>query len=160
MSIGSGCKVHLDGNELPEGRLVASLSKHVAAVIDGVINDTYDCSREGTRCVYGYYILKREPHIPNPPPVKKNEFTMTPKRKVEALAEKLGAQVSGESYAVTVDAPDGYQWADSGVHGMFCDSWKDALDRMGWGLEMCDKDSCCLWDDEAGKCENDERSNG
>jgi len=25
------------------------------AVIDGVINDTYDCSREGTRCVYGYW---------------------------------------------------------------------------------------------------------
>jgi hypothetical protein len=24
-------------------------------VIDGVIHDTHDCSRNGTRCVYGYY---------------------------------------------------------------------------------------------------------
>jgi hypothetical protein len=23
--------------------------------VDGIINDTYDCSREGTRCVYGYF---------------------------------------------------------------------------------------------------------
>ena len=56
MSIGSGCKVHLKSEELPSGTLIASLSKHLCCVIDGVINDTYDCSREGTRCVYGYYI--------------------------------------------------------------------------------------------------------
>ena len=157
MSIGSGCKVHLDGNELPKGRLVANVSKHSVAVIDGVINDTYDCSREGTRCVYGYYILRRDPYVPNPPPVKKNSYTMTPKRRVEELAKKMGATVSGESYSVTVDAPDGCHWADSGVHGMVCDSWKDALERMNWGLEKCDKDTCCLWDDGAGRCENDER---
>ena len=56
MTIGSGCKVHLDENELPKGRLLVSVSRHLTAVIDGVINDTYDCSREGNRCVYGYYI--------------------------------------------------------------------------------------------------------
>lgn len=55
MQIGSGCKVHLRSNELPKGRLVVSVSKHCTAVIDGVIHDTYDCSREGTRCVYGYW---------------------------------------------------------------------------------------------------------
>ncbi len=58
MSIGSGCKVHLRADELPKGRLVCSLSKHETAVIDGVINDTYDPSRGGTRCVYGYHIFK------------------------------------------------------------------------------------------------------
>lgn len=57
MQIGSGCKVHLKKEELPKGKLVAVVSKHFVAVIDGVIHDTYDCSREGTRCVYGYYIL-------------------------------------------------------------------------------------------------------
>jgi len=31
------------------------LSRHLTTVIDGVIYDTYDPSREGTRCVYGYY---------------------------------------------------------------------------------------------------------
>lgn len=55
MTIGSGCKVHLRAEELPAGRLIVRASKHLVAVIDGVINDTYDPSREGTRCVYGYY---------------------------------------------------------------------------------------------------------
>ena len=55
MGIGTGCKVHLKNDELPTGRIIVRLSKHVCAVIDGIINDTYDCSREGTRCVYGYY---------------------------------------------------------------------------------------------------------
>jgi len=56
MAIGSGCKVHLKAEELPKGRLITRLSKHLCAVIDGVINDTYDTSRDETRCVYGYYL--------------------------------------------------------------------------------------------------------
>ena len=55
MLIGSGCKVHLRDGELPKGRLVVSVSKHYTSVIDGVINDIHDCSREETRCVYGYW---------------------------------------------------------------------------------------------------------
>ena len=55
MFIGSGCKVHLRADELPSGRIVTVLSNHYCAVIDGVINDTYDCSRDGSRCVYGYW---------------------------------------------------------------------------------------------------------
>ena len=56
MFVGQGCKVHLRADELPKGRIIVGLSKHSAAVIDGVLHDTYDCSREGTRCVYGYFI--------------------------------------------------------------------------------------------------------
>lgn len=56
MQIGSGCKVHLRSGELPKGRIIVVLSSHYAAVIDGVLHDTYDCSRDGTRCVYGYWI--------------------------------------------------------------------------------------------------------
>jgi hypothetical protein len=55
MLIGQGCKVHLAAGELPAGRLVVMVSKHATAVIDNVIHDTHDPSREGTRCVYGYY---------------------------------------------------------------------------------------------------------
>lgn len=55
MGIGTGCKVHLRDGELPDGRLVVAVSRHVVAVIDGVIHDTFDCSRSGTRCVYGYW---------------------------------------------------------------------------------------------------------
>jgi hypothetical protein len=55
MSIGSGCKVHVREGELPGGRLILNLSRHFAAVIDGVVHDTHDPSRGGTRCVYGYW---------------------------------------------------------------------------------------------------------
>jgi hypothetical protein len=55
MEIGSGCKVHLRADELPPGRLIASVSGHLTAVIDGVIHDTHDPSRGGKRCVYGYW---------------------------------------------------------------------------------------------------------
>src|ERR1700693_3060193 len=58
MQIGSGCTVHLRADELPSGRLVVSVSKHLTAVIDGVIPDTHDPSRRGTRCVYGYWQLR------------------------------------------------------------------------------------------------------
>lgn len=86
MQIGSGCKVHLADGELPMGRLIAAVSRHYTAVIDGVIHDTYDPQREtamfrqfpgwqtaelkageqrnqngiwttARRCVYGYWRL-------------------------------------------------------------------------------------------------------
>jgi len=60
MTIGSGCKTHLSRGELPAGRLVVACSNHYTAVIEGVIHDTHDPSRAGTRCVYGYWI--RLPH--------------------------------------------------------------------------------------------------
>ena len=79
MQVGSGCQVHLHPNELPKGKLVVSVSKHVTTMIDGVIHDTYNPCRpwavkyrgetlksnqwiEGdslyteARCVYGYYV--------------------------------------------------------------------------------------------------------
>lgn len=67
MGIGTGCKVHLRADELPKGRLIVQVSKHMTAVIDGVIHDTHDPQRlpfgnetdaediHGTRCVYGYW---------------------------------------------------------------------------------------------------------
>jgi len=55
MTIGAGCRVHLAPGELPAGRLVVQVSKHWTAVIDGVVYDTHDPSRDGSRCVYGYW---------------------------------------------------------------------------------------------------------
>lgn len=55
MGIGTGCKVHVRESELPSGTLILSLSRHYATVINGVLHDNHDCSREGTRCVYGYW---------------------------------------------------------------------------------------------------------
>lgn len=59
MFIGVGCTVHLNTKELPNDRIICNVSKHYTAVINGIINDTYDCSRYGNRCVYGYYIKKK-----------------------------------------------------------------------------------------------------
>ncbi len=58
MQVGTGCQVHLTASELPPGRLIVSVSRHYTAVIDGVIHDTHDPSRGGTRCVYGYWIAR------------------------------------------------------------------------------------------------------
>lgn len=56
MSVGSGTTVHLAAGELPAtGRLIVRVSRHMCAVIDGVIHDTHDPSRDGSRAVYGYY---------------------------------------------------------------------------------------------------------
>jgi len=58
MKVGAGCQVHLRPDELPNAILIAKVSKHLTAIIDGVIHDTHDPSRAGTRCVYGYYLKK------------------------------------------------------------------------------------------------------
>lgn len=56
MFIGSGCTVHVRADELPKtGRHVLNLSRHLTALVDGAIFDTYDPSRDGMRCVYGYW---------------------------------------------------------------------------------------------------------
>jgi hypothetical protein len=74
MFIGQGCKVHLVAHELPRGRIICNVSRHLCAVIDGVIHDTHDPNDRshqeqwvqvrngvevpaytGPRCVYGYW---------------------------------------------------------------------------------------------------------
>lgn len=73
MQIGSGCKVHLEPDELPSGRLVCSVSRHNVAVIDGVINDTYDSTRNGKRCVYGYWKMSNQDEIMEYPTLTHSE---------------------------------------------------------------------------------------
>lgn len=53
MQIGLGCTTDLKASGLPAGRLIVKVRKHMVAVIDGAIHDTYDPSRGGARCVYG-----------------------------------------------------------------------------------------------------------
>jgi len=47
--------LRMEAEALPPGRLVVRLSHHVAAVVDGVLYDVFDCSRGGTRPIYGYW---------------------------------------------------------------------------------------------------------
>lgn len=60
MGIGTGCRIHLRDGELPPIPLVATVSGHYVAVINGVIRDNEDCSREGKRCVYGVWVKKAD----------------------------------------------------------------------------------------------------
>lgn len=101
MEVGKGCQVHLVEDELPMGRLICRLSGHLTAVIDHVIHDTFDPSREvhctrpndgqplrrgewlhpngdvicsiQRRCVYGYFIKKEQPPKKEAKPV--HQFT-------------------------------------------------------------------------------------
>lgn len=58
MKIGQGCKTHLCEEELPKGVLIVKLSHHLSCVKNGVLYDIYDCTRDGNRCVYGYWIVE------------------------------------------------------------------------------------------------------
>lgn len=58
--IGVGCTTHLKAVELPLGTIIAVVSKHFTVVIDHTIYDTHDPSRDGTRCVYGYYMRNND----------------------------------------------------------------------------------------------------
>jgi len=49
-----GRRLHLCAEELPAGPLVTRLSGQYAAVVDGVLTTTYDCSRD-EYFVYGYW---------------------------------------------------------------------------------------------------------
>lgn len=54
MSIGSGTRVHLRKGDLPSGPVIARVTHHLVAVHGDRLFDTHDCSRSGTRAVYGY----------------------------------------------------------------------------------------------------------
>lgn len=59
MKIGSGCELHLNEDELEhfnDTTIIVQVSKHVCCIKEGVMQDTFNCSRDGNRCVYGYYI--------------------------------------------------------------------------------------------------------
>lgn len=55
MRVGAGTTVHLRASELPSGKILVSVSRHMVAMVDGVIHDDHDPSRGGTRAVYGYW---------------------------------------------------------------------------------------------------------
>lgn len=55
MSIGSGCTTHLNPKELPHGTIIIKLSHHLTCMKNGEVYDTFDPSRDGSRCVYGYW---------------------------------------------------------------------------------------------------------
>lgn len=62
--IGQVEKVHLNEDELPNDKImIVQVSKHLTCIKNGVLYDTYDCSRGGNRMVYGYWIAPSEKEI-------------------------------------------------------------------------------------------------
>jgi hypothetical protein len=48
-------KTYLRREDLPGGRLIVEVNRHLVAVIDGTIYDQFDSGRDGTRPVYGFW---------------------------------------------------------------------------------------------------------
>jgi hypothetical protein len=53
-------KVRLRADELPRGKLIVSIRRHLVAVVDHVIHDTHDCGGAGRVPVKGYWTLPSE----------------------------------------------------------------------------------------------------
>jgi hypothetical protein len=65
MALGSGCKVHLRDGVLPMGRNAVSVSKHMVAVFDGVIQDTHATADFDSRFAFRDIVF-RSPTFPFP----------------------------------------------------------------------------------------------
>ena len=64
-----------DFGRIPKGKVIIQLSKHLTCLVDGVINDTYDCSckmsydedgniyMNNERCIYGYWTAPTEEQV-------------------------------------------------------------------------------------------------
>lgn len=51
-----GEHVTLHRDELPKGKVIANMPGHVSAVIDGIVNDTFDPNRKKHQKLVGYWI--------------------------------------------------------------------------------------------------------
>lgn len=56
--VGQTTKMHLCEDDLPMGTLIIRCSGHLTCAKDKVLYDTYDCTRDGQRLVYGYWIRR------------------------------------------------------------------------------------------------------
>ena len=61
--IGVGIRYHLNDYDLKPffkkyPRMVLQVSKHLTAIVNGELNDTYDCSRDGERAIYAIWVPK------------------------------------------------------------------------------------------------------
>jgi hypothetical protein len=170
MLFGQGCKVHLRESELPTGRLVVYVSKHLVAVINGEIHDLSDCSRNGNRCVYGYYeqtgqetrklslipantnLKKKKPKYPNSRNTLMYDQPVASKAKVMAIAKKYNIDIDDDGYQLWADAPKGYHFTGLDLHGVTASydgerctkgqAWHMILTDIKDGVEKCDCEDC------------------
>ena len=105
MQIGRGCTVHLDANELPKGRIVCNVSRHYTAIVDGVLNDTYDCTRDGSRCVYGYYVKSEAALKAEQESKRRAEFVQ---KRIAPLLKDAFAGIVKVSYRKDAETSDEY----------------------------------------------------
>jgi hypothetical protein len=87
-SAGARPRRRLNGLDMPAGRVIVALARHVCAVVDGVIYDTHDPSRGGRRLVYGFWV-----------PPASNGAARVAEGETTELRPRLGRSVSGNSPA-------------------------------------------------------------
>ena len=103
--------MHLTEEEIPNGVLIVSLSKHLTCVKDKVIYDTYDCSEKtyydresgefmtnDTRAVYNYWTAPTKQDIENREHVnnlinKQKECIEQTKIKVNKIKDKYNDEI-------------------------------------------------------------------
>lgn len=170
MLVGQGCKVHLKENELPMGRLLVSVSKHSVAVVDREIRDIYDCSRDGHRCVYGYYekseqdmqnvsiipsdtkLKKNKKKYPNYRRTLKHDQPIATKSQIMAVSKKYNIEIDDDGFQLWADAPDGYRFKGLYLHCVTASydgetttkgqAWGMILSDIKDGIEKCDCEDC------------------
>jgi len=86
--VGARPRRRLNRLDLPAGRVIVAMARHVCAVVDGVIYDTHDPSRGGRRLVYGFWV----PPAPDGP-------AGAWKVETSELRPRLGRSAAGESPA-------------------------------------------------------------
>jgi hypothetical protein len=55
LHVGDNRRTYLREGQLPLGRVIVSIKGHYTTLIDGVIHDTYDPSKNGKACVLGFW---------------------------------------------------------------------------------------------------------
>ena len=98
--VGKGISVHLTESELPsKGTYIIKVSKHLTCIKNGVLIDTYDCSRGGNRAVYGYWRAPTNEELETQNLVKKSielehQHIEITKSKVEEIKAKYESIIS------------------------------------------------------------------
>lgn len=77
MAKGTGILYHLNYWDLQDlikhyPRMIIQVSKHLTTIVNGELNDTYDCTRQGTRGIYKIWV----PEVTYVPELKEHMITI------------------------------------------------------------------------------------
>ncbi len=90
MNIGNGYTTHLAADEIPMDQpIICDCSHHLVAVINGTVRDIYDSTRDGSRCVYGYWTMGTAKNERKPGAQEHSEETADRPDNLDAIMRKI-----------------------------------------------------------------------